>query len=159
MVDVKCEKGIYYFLIKWKGYGSDQNTWEPEHHLEKDRSSDHDEDARPVDDHEVHEVHDVNNHDHDNEQMDQCDHDVIDDDKAPSIADLVLTDSLIPGKIVQLTHTTDPTDTTSKRKKIALIKWCNHPALTWIDYEYVRHKYPDIVLDYYEAMVVFDSFN
>jgi hypothetical protein len=31
--DKKYERGKYYYLVKWEGYSSDQNTWEPEEHL------------------------------------------------------------------------------------------------------------------------------
>lgn len=65
------------------------------------------------------------------------------------IKHLVLTDALVPGKIVQMS-------TSEEGKKIALIKWYNHSALTWIEYEMARIRYPDLVLDYYESLLVFD---
>ena len=36
ILDVKLQKGRYYYLIKWKGYSESDNTWEPEHHLPSD---------------------------------------------------------------------------------------------------------------------------
>ena len=72
------------------------------------------------------------------------------------IRNLVLTDALIPGKVVQMTSFPDA-DAPGGQRRMVLVKWCNHPALTWIDYDAAREKYPDIILDYYEALLVFDS--
>lgn len=66
------------------------------------------------------------------------------------VTTMLLTDSLVPGKVVEIKILPD-------HRKIALIKWCNHPALTWISYDVASIRYPDIVLDYYEALLVFDS--
>lgn len=30
MIDQKLVKGVKQFLIRWKGYGADSDTWEPE---------------------------------------------------------------------------------------------------------------------------------
>lgn len=64
---------------------------------------------------------------------------------------LVLSDALVAGKIVEMGMTDG--------KKTALVKWCNHSALTWIDYDVARIRFPDIVLDYYESILVFDDSN
>jgi hypothetical protein len=29
VTDVRIRKGKQEFLVKWKGYGADENTWEP----------------------------------------------------------------------------------------------------------------------------------
>lgn len=34
IVDEKEIAGEPYYLVKWKGYGADQNTWEPIRHLD-----------------------------------------------------------------------------------------------------------------------------
>ena len=33
IVNHKKEDGKLYYLIKWKGYESHENTWEPEYHI------------------------------------------------------------------------------------------------------------------------------
>ena len=137
VLDVKLDKGTYYFLIKWKGYGAKWNSWEPEHHLEPEL------------------LKELGFH-------------------------FTLSDSLIPGKIVQIAVQTPeagqdalPTVGGSSgsvnsvagsrslvaqgKRNMALIKWCNHAALTWVDYEVACHRFPDLVVDYYESMLVFDT--
>lgn len=32
----KVENGTVFYRIKWKGYSTRQNTWEPAHHLSPD---------------------------------------------------------------------------------------------------------------------------
>ncbi|EUC53483.1 Transposon Tf2-1 polyprotein, putative, partial [Rhizoctonia solani AG-3 Rhs1AP] len=34
IVDHKREKGIWWYYVKWKGYGPESNTWEPRENLE-----------------------------------------------------------------------------------------------------------------------------
>ena len=33
MIDDRIRKGKQEFLVKWKGYGADENTWEPYNNL------------------------------------------------------------------------------------------------------------------------------
>ena len=33
MIDVRIRKGKQEFLVKWEGYDSDENTWEPYNNL------------------------------------------------------------------------------------------------------------------------------
>ena len=213
--DVKLVDGSYYFLIKWKGYNEQCNSWEPEHHLEPDLLSDlgflkhlssktfttsnrpntrssppaspaktaaspvvastprapiaHQQLQKPpplpsgmtINQLRSGPCNSVTSSSGISSGSSSCS--VTSDADAPhrvshasdaaanEIANLVLTDSLIPGKIVELTVSPEGS------KKVALIKWCNHNALTWIDYDLARVRYPDIVLDYYEARLVFDS--
>ena len=33
IIDHKREKGTWWYLIKWKGYGPESNTWEPRQNI------------------------------------------------------------------------------------------------------------------------------
>ncbi|QRW19883.1 hypothetical protein RhiXN_08858 [Rhizoctonia solani] len=34
IIDAKQQQGKWFYLIKWKGYGPEDNSWEPEELLE-----------------------------------------------------------------------------------------------------------------------------
>jgi len=56
--------------------------------------------------------------------------------------------ALIPGKVVSIQ------DNVQGRKGV-LVKWVNHEVLSWVDYEWAKQVFPDLILDYYEALLVF----
>jgi hypothetical protein len=40
IVDMKCENGKKWYLVKWRGFDSNSNTWEPEDHVSHLKSKD-----------------------------------------------------------------------------------------------------------------------
>ena len=66
-------------------------------------------------------------------------------------ANFELNDSLVPGKVVCIDKSPFGTG------KVALIKWIDHEPTTWLDYDFVKLKYPDLLMDFYEEMLVIDS--
>ena len=62
-----------------------------------------------------------------------------------------LNDSLVPGKVVCIDKSPFGTG------KMVLIKWIDHEPTTWIDYDFVKLKYPELLADFYEEILVIDS--
>lgn len=62
-----------------------------------------------------------------------------------------LNDSLVPGKIVCIDKSPFGTG------KMALIKWVDHEPTTWLDYDFVKFKYPELLVKLYEDLIVIDS--
>lgn len=56
--------------------------------------------------------------------------------------------TLIPGKVVSIENNV-------QGRKAALVKFLNQDPLAWIDYDYAKCRMPDLVLDYYENILVF----
>ena len=59
-----------------------------------------------------------------------------------------LLSTLIPGKVVSIQ------DDVQGRKGV-LVKWINHEVLCWVDYSWATENIPGLILDYYEAILVF----
>lgn len=62
-----------------------------------------------------------------------------------------LNDSLVPGKIVSIDESPFGTG------KVALIKWLNNQPPAWLDYDFVKLKYPDLLAEFCEALHMIDS--
>jgi hypothetical protein len=56
--------------------------------------------------------------------------------------------SLIPGKIVSI-------ESNIQGRKAALVKFVNQEPLAWVEYDYAKEKMPELLLDYYENILVF----
>ena len=58
-------------------------------------------------------------------------------------------DNLVPKRIL----TIEPT----RQGLVVLMKWKNYPLLSWLDYEWVKAKYPNLCFEYHESMIRFRS--
>lgn len=145
----------YEYLVKWKNYASDQNTWIPPENFQVDFMLK-----------AYNQKHNIMTHDMEVDDGNAASNPTIDDiinNPLPSsdiFNDLLPNEDYTPNiKVEKLLDVQLPPSGDDQNNKIALVKWESKPLPEYVPAEWAFIHYPELAIEFFESRTFFISRN